>query len=71
MERRRRALLRAAGGLPVSAASRLPRAQPQQQQESSHLLKLPLSAPVEAAPGGVPGGSVQFIGTATVVLRGC
>ncbi|MDZ5455503.1 MBL fold metallo-hydrolase [Azohydromonas lata] len=70
LQRRRRALLRAAGGLLLSAASPLLRAQPRpQQQESLPLLKLPLPAPVDAAPGGVPGGSVQFIGTATVVLR--
>ncbi|WP_084267166.1 MBL fold metallo-hydrolase [Azohydromonas lata] len=70
LQRRRRALLRAAGGLLLGAASPLLRAQAQPQpQESLPLLKLPLPAPVEAASGGVPGGSVQFIGTATVVLR--
>ena len=68
LDRRRRALLRAAGGLLLGVAAPLPRAQP---QENLPTLKLPLPAPAEAAlaPGGVPGGAVQFIGTATVVLR--
>lgn len=71
LERRRRALLWAAGGLMLGAASPLLRAQPRP-QESLPTLKLPLPAPADAAAAamdGVPGGSVQFIGTATVVLR--
>ncbi len=67
--RRRRQLLLTVGWSLLGAASLSLRAQP---QESLPTLKLPLPAPpadAASAPGGVPDGSVHFIGTATVVLR--
>lgn len=68
---RRRRLLAAAAGLACLGAGVAPlRAQDLQQVPPT--LKLPLPAGVAASAageGGVPGGSVLFIGTATVVLQ--